>query len=203
MDCTDTDLDELTRDIRSGVIHLKYSRMLIALGNQAALDYFTVVVAPVMALVNAIIDRYGCMKVRIWVANMLPRPQATPEMTKVMMKQNRSLKKAVNALVRRRKYPVQHIASHKWFLKRVKNPDGTLDVEVDQMYYVSGTVHLNRHGLEHYYLLLARAMKLWDVSYEWSGMPVVVRRRARRKVLQPLDELRPKEGQNTKISENK
>ena len=151
-------------------------------------------VAPVIALINAVIDRYGCMKIHIWVANLLPRPGASPDMLRIMMKQNKSVKRAIAALVRKKKYPIDHITSHKWFLKRVKNPDGSLDVEVDNMYFVSGTMHLNKHGLEHFYLLLARVMKLWEVNYEWSGMPVVVHRNSRRRVLQPLEGKGPEEG---------
>ena len=133
VDCQGVDFDEVAKDIRSGVIKVKYSCIVIAIGNMASLDNFTNVVVPAMALVNAIIDRYGCMKVKIWVTNLIPHPDADAPMLQVMRKQNGGLMKSVNALVRRKKYPVNHITSHKWFLKRVKNEDGTLETEVDQM----------------------------------------------------------------------
>ena len=189
IDCESVDFDELAKDIRSGVIEIQHDRILIALGNQAAMDNFTHVVAPIMALINAIIDRYGCMRVKIWVANILPRPGADMNVVKIMIKQNTAIKKAIAGMVRRKKYPVQHIISHKWFLKRVKNDDGTLDLEVDGMYFVKGTIHLNKHGLEHLYLLLAKQMQLWNVQYEWDSVPIVIRRKSKRKVLQPIQQV--------------
>ena len=192
IDCSDADFDELARDVRAGVISIRHSRIIIAIGNQAALDNFTNVISPVNLIINAIIDRYGCVKVNIWTTSLLPRPGISPAMSTVLRKQNKGLFRAVRALVRRRKYPVQHVASHKWFLKRVKNPepDGEIITEVDQMYYVRGTIHLNQHGLEHLYLLLAKELGLWNVQYEWLEIPLVLRRSGKkRKVLEEIKEV--------------
>ena len=78
--------------------------------------------------------------------------------------------------------------SHKWFLKRVKHEDQSMEVQVDGMYYQRGTIHLSQHGLEHFYLLLAQELELWEVEYKWKEIPLVGKHRGgkKRKVLQDL-----------------
>ena len=83
---------------------------------------------------------------------------------------------------------MQHVTSHKWMLKRILRLDGTMDVQVDRIYYQTETVHLNQHGLEHMHLLLARELELCNMQYEWSEMPVVKERpNKKRKVLYPVE----------------
>ena len=106
-----------------------------------------------------------------------------------MQKLNKSLVKVVRALVQRKKYPLYFVTAHKWFLKRVKyEAEEDIKVEVDNMFYVPGTVHLNQHGLEHLYLLLAKELGLWNVRYNWLEIPLVIKRKLKgRRVLQDLD----------------
>ena len=174
VDCADVDFEHLARDIRAGIIEIKYKKIVIALGNTANFDNYTNVVVPVNAFINALIDRYGCLNVEIWIANIIPRPDATSQEVTMIMKQNKGLWKAVRALVRRRKYPVTHIGSHKWFMKRVRQEDGMFQVCVDRIYCCQGTIHLNQQGLQHLCLLLAKELQLWDVKYQWSEMPIVM-----------------------------
>ena len=189
IDCTNVDYDKLAKDIRSGVIELQNYKIIIAIGNQAAMDNFTNVVYPVNGLVNAIIDRYGCVNVKIWVLNILPRPLVDRQTTETIQKQNKGLAKVVAALIRRKNYLIVHVSTHKWFLKCVKESDGdALSVQVDRMYYCAGTIHLNQHGLEHFHLLLVKELQLWDVQYEWSEIPIVLARGIKkRRVLQPIE----------------
>ena len=187
VDCTDVDFEQLARDVRAGVLDIQHSKVVIAIGNQAAMDNFTNVVSVTTMLVNALVDRLGCINVQIWVLSVIPRPDAAPEVVNIIRKQNKGLFKSVRALVRRCKYPVEFITAHKWFLKRVQYPDGDIQVEVDKMYYVRGTQHLNKQGLEHLYLLVAKQVRLWNVQYEWQEMPLVLKRMVKkRRVLHPL-----------------
>ena len=186
IDCFQVEFDKLAREIRNGVIEIEHKKVIVAIGNQAALDNFTNVVNPVNLIINALIDRYGCLQVEIWVLSLLPCPGVPQGVTEILQKQNKSIGKAIAALIQRRRFPVQFVPSHKCFLKRVQNGDGKLQVEVDNMYYYQGTIHLNQHGLEHFYLLLVQELQLWDVKYEWTEMPIVVKRGLKRKVLQQL-----------------
>ena len=70
-------------------------------------------------------------------------------------------------------------------------------VEVDTIYYEPGTIHLNKQGLEHLYLLIAGELKLWHVEYKWEKMPVVRRAASKRKVLQPLQEMNKKRNKSS------
>ena len=188
VDCSDVDFDDLAKDIRAGVVEIMNKKVIIVIGNLAAMDNFTNVIHPVNLMINSLIDRFGCVNVEIWVVNVLPCPAASEDQMQVICKQNRGLAKAVNALIRRKRYSLHHVNSHKWFLKRVKCDEGKMEIQVDGMFYHSGTVHLNQHGLEHYYLLLVRELKLWQVQYEWSEMPVVKKRvTKKRKVLEDVE----------------
>ena len=187
VDCTDAMFEELAGSIRAGVVPLNHAKIIISISNQAAMDNCTNVVVPVNQLLNSIINRFGCLQVKIWVTSLLPRPGASVDQVKVIQKQNKGLAKSIRALVQRKQYPFQFITIHKWFLKRVKYPDGKMEVEVDGMYYVPGTIHLNQHGLEHLYLLLAQELQLWEVWYKWSEILIVIRwQGVKRKVLQEL-----------------
>ena len=88
IDCMDVEFDGLARDIRASVIELQYNKIIIVIGNVAVMDNFTNVVHPVLSLINAIIDRRGCLHIRIWVMNVLPRPGVDPDVTAVIHKQN-------------------------------------------------------------------------------------------------------------------
>ena len=72
IDCSDVNYEALARDIRAGVLEISYKKIIISIGNQAAMDNFTNVVYPVNAIINALIDRYGCLSVQIWVVSVLP-----------------------------------------------------------------------------------------------------------------------------------
>ena len=185
VDCTGVDGFSLAKDIRSGVVEIKYGRVAIALGNAARLDHFSNVSTCVTAVINALIERYGCINVKIRVMGLLPRPLAQVEEVECIKSQNKALFKAVRALVRRRNYPVQFVAAHKWFLKRVKNPeDDSTEVAVDCIYYEEGSNHLSESGLVHFHLLLAQELQLRRIKYEWKGMPVVVKKQKKRKVME-------------------
>ena len=157
--------------------------------NQGVMDNFTNVVHLVNSVINALIDRFGGLNVHIWVISVLPHPVVEQGVTEIIQKQNKGLAKAVGALVQRKRYPIKFITSHKWFLKKVSYPHlETLQVEVDSMYYNVGTKYLNQHGLEHFYLLLAKELRLWKVEYEWNEVPIVKARGSeKRKVLQQLE----------------
>ena len=99
VDCREVDFDDLARDIRSGVIEIKYPKIVISIGNQAAMDNCTNLVVPTNAIINALVERFGCLNIRIWVANVILRPDASPSVVQVIRKQNKGLWKAVRALV--------------------------------------------------------------------------------------------------------
>ena len=113
IDCSEVDFDVLAKDIHAGVLQIQHSKIIIAVGNVATMDNFTNVVHPVMGIINALIERYGCLHTRIWVVNVLPCPGVSEEVTAVVPMQNRGLARAVNALVRKKAYPLMHLRSHK------------------------------------------------------------------------------------------
>ena len=180
VDCEGIGGMKLARDIRAGVIPIKHTSVVVAIGNAVLLDQFCNVPSAVSSILNALIERFGCVDQFITVMGLLPRPLADPDQVEVIKQQNRSLFKLVRSLVRQKSYPIRFIPVHKWFLKRMKNSDGSLEVEVDTFYYKPDTNILNQHGLVHLHLLLAGELKLRKIDYKWKGMPVVhrgVRRR--------------------------
>ena len=72
---------------------------MVALGNTATLDGFTNVVVGVNAVIQAIIDRFGCLNVEIMVLGLLPRLQLKVEQLQVLKDQNQALFKVVRNLV--------------------------------------------------------------------------------------------------------
>ena len=79
VDCAGADFKELAKNVRAGVIRVQFSKVIIAVGNQAAVDNFTNVVVPVNQLINAMFDRFGCVRIKIWVMSLLPRPGLAPD----------------------------------------------------------------------------------------------------------------------------
>ena len=129
-----------------------------------------------MKIVGALVDRYGSINLDISVLSLLPQPTANMEEKEVLKNQNRSLSRAIRGMVHKRRYPVQLVTAHKWFLKRVKNPDESIDIEEDGIFFEEGSDAINQNGQIHLHLLLARVLQLRKISYEWSGMPVVNRK---------------------------
>ena len=183
INCTGTDGVVLAKDVRAGVVQVEHGRVVIALGNSATLDSFSNVTACVNAVMNALIERFGCLKLNIWVMSLLPRPGAEVQETEYLKRQNKALAKNVRALVRRKNYPIKFITAHKWLLKRVKDPkDETIVTEVDTMYFEEGTNQLNHSGLAHLHLLLAAELRLRKIKYEWKGIPLVMKKVSKRKI---------------------
>ena len=174
IDCSDVNGMQLAKDVRAGVIQLKWKNIVIALGNNAGLDQYTNVTTTVNMLINAIIERKGCVNVQIWILSLIPRIGIDDQQVGVLQMQNRNLFKAVRALVRRKNYPVKYITAHKWFLKREQHEDGTLHVVPDLIYYYRDfQLNLNEQGLAHLHLLIAKQLKLCRIDYSWEGMPLV------------------------------
>ena len=186
VDCCNVNIADLVKDIHSGVVPIANRRVVIALGNSAKLDEFMNVTTIANAIINALVERFGCVGREIVVLSLFPHPLADPFQTQIIQRINKSLFKSVRALVRRKKFPIRFIAGHKWLLKRVKSPDG-IRTDVDNIYYVPGTNNLNEHGLAHLHLLLAQELKLRWIKYKWNGMPVV-EQRACRKVLREVQQ---------------
>ena len=184
VDCSDASGFAMAKDIRVGVIPIENSRVIIALGNAAHLDQFSNVASSATAVVNALIERFGCVGCRIWVLGLLPRPMADCSITERVKNQNKSLFRSVRALIRRKQYPVTFVPLHKWLLKRVKHPDGSMETAMDTMYYEPKTDTLNEHGLAHLHLLLAAELQLRRIHYWWSGMQVVHARAAVHQVME-------------------
>ena len=188
IDCEGVNRFGLAKDIRSGVVCIENTRIIIALGNDAKLDQFSNVSSVVVAVINAIFDRYGCVGREVWVAGILPKPLADVQEAENLKIQNKSLFKSVRALVHRKQYPLKFITAYKWLLKRVKNPDGTVDTEPDLIYYEQASNWLNAQGLAHLHLLLAQKLNLRRIKYCWEGMPMVSRRVRKRRVGIPQEE---------------
>ena len=186
VDCSQVSMHKLAKDIRAGIIEIKHTRVVIALGNLAALDSYTNVASPTVAVINALVERYGCTSVKIFVLGVLPRPGIDYDQEQVLKVQNKALGKAVRALIRKKQYPVTYVAAYKWLLRRLVRANDVIDIQPDPMYFYPGTPHLNSDGLNHMYLLLAKFMQLrMDIQYEWSGMPIVQAKQKRR-VLQDV-----------------
>ena len=175
---------ELARDIRAGVIPIRHTRVVIALGNDAQLDRFTNIPASVTGVINALIERIGCVRLQVVIIGLLPRRMIDEEQVQVLKEQNVALYKVVRSLVRRRRYPVEFLPAYKWFLKRVKNPDSTIEIEPDSIYYEKNSDQLNYNGQVHLHLLLAGHLKLKKVTYKWEGMPLLVRKDKKKVVLE-------------------
>ena len=90
-----------------------------------------------------------------------------------MIKMNKGISKSVIALVRKKNFPVQYLAAQKWLLKRVEHEGGLQHMVPNTSLFQYGSNHLNDVGLKHLYLLMAKAMQLREIHYEWEGPPVV------------------------------
>ena len=119
---------------------------------------------------------YICSKIDFKLLQQLPRPTANLEEKEVLKNQNQSLSRAIRGMVCKQRYPVWLVTAHKWFLKRVKNPDESIDIEEDGIFFEDGSDAINQNGQIHLHLLLAQVLQLQKISYEWSGMPVVNRK---------------------------
>ena len=173
VDCIDVHGRELARDVRAGVIPIQHRNVVIALGNGAKLDKYTSVARTVVAVINALVERYGCVGLQLVVLAILPRPMATLEETELLKEQNRSLFKVTRSLIRKKQYPIKYVPAYKWFLKRVENPSGEVNVQPDLIYFEEANNAINHDGQVHMHLLLAQMLKLKKISYEWSGMPLI------------------------------
>ena len=151
------DAVDLARDIRAGVIPVENNWVVIAMGNSAEFNRFTNMAGVSMSLVHALIERFGCITVQVWVSSISPRPLADPQEVDFIKKQNKAIFRSVRAVVRKKKYLVCYLSCHKWLLKRVKNPEQPekISVKVDNIYYHDGTNVLNEQGLVHLHLLMA------------------------------------------------
>ena len=183
IDCTEVNGFSLARDICAGIVQVQHSRVVIALGNAANLDQFSNVASVVVAIINAIIDRHGCVNKQIWVAGLIPRPTGSLDTVQMMKQQNKSLFKSVRALVCRKNYPVVFLPVYKWLLKRVKHPDGSFTTEADLIYFEQNSDELNAHRLAHLHLLVAGELDLRRIKYKWKGMPIVNKQNQSRQVM--------------------
>ena len=173
VDCSEILPEDLARDVRAGVIPIHYSRVVIAIGNTAPMDRFTNVSRAVIMLVNALVERMGCFRMKVWVLGVLPRPCQTEQQRQSMIRINKSIGKSVDSLVKKKQYPVQYLAGQRWLLKRVEQEGGLRKMVPDTSLYERGTNDLNDVGLKHLYLLLAKEIKIRDIQYDWEGPPVV------------------------------
>ena len=130
----------------------------------------------VTGIINALIDRFGCVDRSVVVMGLMPRLTSDHAQVEVLKVQNKGLFKVVRSLIRKKQYPLKFIPVHKWFMKRMKNPDGSYDMEVDKFYFELGTDVLNNHGLSHLHLLLASELNLRRIDYQWKGIPMVVKK---------------------------
>ena len=186
IDCSEASPDVLARDVRSGVIPIHYSRVVIAIGNTAPMDRFVNVCRPINLLINALVERMGCFRLKLWVLGLLPRPCQDESQRQIMIRVNKGIRKSVEALARKKNFPVQYLAAQKWLLKRVEQEGGIRRMTPDTSMYQYGTNHLNDVGLKHLYLLLAKDLRLREIHYEWEGPPVVYEK-AGRQVFLGLD----------------
>ena len=164
---------DLARDVRAGVLGTQHSRAVIAIGNCAVMQPFVNVCAPINMLINALVERKGCMRARIFVCGLLPRPGLDDVEKEIMKKCNKGIMKSVNALVRKKQFPAIYVNMPLWFLKRVQFEDGSMEIQPDTTYYQPGGAALNDVGLNHLFLLLAKRMELDDIDYSWAGVPLV------------------------------
>ena len=179
IDCSETEPGRLAKDVRAGVVPIHYSRVVIAIGNSAPMDRFTNVATPVNLLINALVERLGCYKMKIWVIGVLPRPCQNEEQRQIMIRINKGLKKSVDHLVRRKSFPLTYLAAQRWLMKRVEHEGGVRQMLPDTSLYLHGTNDLNDVGLKHMYLLLAKELKLREIQYEWDGPPVMFQKAGR------------------------
>ena len=167
---------------------MEHGGVVIALGNAAPLNQFSNISAVVTLVINALVERFGCTALQIWVLGLLPHPLDDAHQVELLKGQNKSLFLSVRALVHKRGYPLQFIPAYKWLLKWVKHPDGTFEVQVDGIYYVEGTNDLNESGQAHLHLLLARELQLRTIKYKWQGMLVVEHKKVQHKVYKQEEE---------------
>ena len=193
IDCSEANPKDVARDLRSGIT--ENTDVIIAIGNSMVLDNYTNLSGPPLLLAKAIIQRYGCTGVRIYITAMLPRLGLDVFQEQVLKKQNKSLSRAIRAVVRREKFPINFIPAHTWLLKRVEMLDGSMEIRPDLAYYDQDTGNLSGEGLSHLHLLLGGRLNLRKIEYRWEGMPVVKQKNKKRKVLGVLSE--EKEAQNT------
>ena len=124
IDCSEPSPDALARDVRSGVIPIHYSRVVIAIGNTAPMDRFTNVCKPINLLINALVERMGCFRLKVWVLGLLPRPCQDDSQRQVMIRMNKGIGKSVEALIKRKQFPLKYLPAQKWLLKRVEQEGG-------------------------------------------------------------------------------
>ena len=173
IDCSQVSRDrQLAKDIRAGVVAVEHRKVVIALGNNAQLDGFTNVAVFVSTVVHALIDRYGCVNLDMFVLGMLPRPLADAHQVDMLKQQNTALFRVVRSIIHRRQAPVRFVPAYKWFLKRVKHSDGNIKTKVDTIYFDEGHNSLSQNGQVHLHLLLANLLKL-KINYEWKEMPLL------------------------------
>ena len=177
---------DVARDIHAGVIPIENRKVIIALGNSAILDGYTNVSTVATAIINALVEHFGCVGLEVYVLGLLPQLLADPDQVALLQRTNKSLFRSVRALIRRKGFPLKFLPAYKWLLKWVKTPHGTF-TEVDGIYYIDGSNDLNEHGLAHLHLLLAHECQLRRIKYQWKGMPEVVQQKTRQKVFPPVD----------------
>ena len=183
VDCSDTNVFKVAKDVRAGVIPISHPYAVITLGNTGIINQYSHISASAMAMMNALIERYGCVNMKIWILGVLPRPNADEELIHYIKLQNKALYRAVRGVVRKKQYPVQFIPAYKWLLKRVKHPEEQMCVtKVNLSYFEKDSDILNANGLAHLHLLLAREIGLRRIKYEWKGMPMVVAKKGKRQV---------------------
>ena len=117
VDCRDVDLKALAVDIRAGVIDIKHSRVVVALGNTAVLDRYTNVATGVTAVTHALIERYGAVNIQVIMMGILPRLRLDTVQLDILKKQNNALSKTVCNMIRHRKLPVEYLPAYKWAVK--------------------------------------------------------------------------------------
>ena len=179
IDCTEVLPHALARDVRSGVITIQHSKVVIAVGNIAPMDKFVNVCTPINLLINALIERIGCFRLKVWVIGILPRPCLDEEQRQIMIQLNRGIKKSVESLARKKDYPIWYLPAQQWLLKRVEDERGNKRMLPDTSLYQVGTNDLNDVGLKHLYLLLAKELRLRKIRYDWEGPPVMFERAGR------------------------
>ena len=115
----------------------------------------------------------------MFVLGLLPRPLDDARQVELLKLQNQSLFMVTRNL-QRKMVPVSYVPAYKLFLKWVKNPDNSFDIETDNIYYEQGSNGISPNGQVHLHLLLVKMLGLEQIHYEWQGMPVVRRQSGRR-----------------------
>ena len=60
IDCEGVNGRQLAKDIHVGIVPIHHDLVCIALGNSAKIDQYTNVVSTVTAVINALVERFGC-----------------------------------------------------------------------------------------------------------------------------------------------